>query len=44
MVNEKYEKMEQENNMDTYIAAEIDYNLNYTLEQLKHIMKYYGFY
>ena len=43
MVNEKYEEMEQVNNMDNYIAAEIDYNLNYTVEQLKHIMKYYGF-
>lgn len=43
MVNEKYEKMEINNDMDNYIAAEIDYNLNYTVEQLKHIMKYYGF-
>ena len=43
MVNEKYEKMEINNDMDNYIAAEIDYNLNYTAEQLKHIMKYYGF-
>ena len=31
MVNEKYEEMEQVNNMDNYIAAEIDYNLNYTV-------------
>ena len=43
MVNEKYEKMDINNNMDNYIASEIDYNLNYTVEQLKHIMKYYGF-
>jgi len=43
MVNEKCEKMELNNNMDNYIASEIDYNLNYTVEQLKHIMKYYGF-
>ena len=43
MVNEKYEKMELNSNMDNYIAAEIDYNLNYTVEQLKHIMKYYNF-
>ena len=43
MVNNKYESLEVNNNMDNYIACEIDYNLNYTVEQLKHIMKYYGF-
>ena len=40
MVNEKYECLNDQN-MDNYIALEIDYNINYTVEQLKHIMKYY---
>ena len=39
MVNEKYEVNNE--NMDSYIALEIDYNINYTVDQLKHIMKYY---
>jgi hypothetical protein len=39
MVNEKYEINNE--NMDNYIALEIDYNINYTVDQLKHIMKYY---
>tara|TARA_X000000368_G_C23044290_1_gene718434 strand:- start:2454 stop:2822 length:369 start_codon:yes stop_codon:yes gene_type:complete len=43
MVNNDYESLEVNNNMDNYIASEIDYNLNYTVEQLKYIMKYYGF-
>ena len=41
MVNEKYECLNDQN-MDNYIALEIDYNINYTVEQLKHIMKYYN--
>jgi len=40
MVNEKYECLNDQN-MDNYIALEIDYNINYTVDQLKHIMKYY---
>tara|TARA_B100001989_G_C24204852_1_gene300195 strand:+ start:93 stop:458 length:366 start_codon:yes stop_codon:yes gene_type:complete len=40
MVNEKCECL-NDRDMDNYIALEIDYNINYTVEQLKHIMKYY---
>jgi len=39
MVNEKYK--DYENNMDNYIALEMDYNINYTKSQLIHISKYY---
>lgn len=40
MVNEKCEYL-NDPNMDNYIALEIDYNINYTVDQLKNIMKYY---
>lgn len=40
MVNKKSEYL-NEQTMDNYIALEIDYNINYTVDQLKHIMKYY---
>lgn len=39
MVNEKYNSID--NDMDCYIALEIDYNLNFTVVDLKHISKYY---
>ena len=41
MVNEKYTKNMETLNMDNYIALELDYNMNYTVEELKHISKYY---
>jgi len=43
MVNEKYNNSEKyyDNNIDCYIALEIDYNLNFTVSDLKHILKYY---
>jgi hypothetical protein len=41
MVNEKYSKNMDTINMDNYIALELDYNMNYTVEELKHISKYY---
>ena len=41
MVNEKYSKQMENDHIDNYIALELDYNLNYTLEELKHISKYY---
>ena len=43
MVNEKIVSKEDSSNMDNYIALELDYTMNYTVEQLKHISKYYNF-
>ena len=41
-INKKYKYMEVNANMDNYIALEMDYTMNYTVEQLKHICKYYN--
>lgn len=42
MVNKKFEENEENKfNIDNFFALEMDYDMNYTVDQLKHIMKYY---
>ena len=40
-VDKKCFLIENDNCMDNYIALEMEYNINYKMDQLKHIMKYY---
>ena len=40
MVNKKFEEKEENiYNIDNFFALEMDYNMNYTVDQLKHILK-----
>ena len=42
MVNKKFEENEENKfNIDNFFALEMDYDMNYTVDQLKHILKYY---
>ena len=42
MVNKKFQENEENKfNIDNFFALEMDYDMNYTVEQLKHILKYY---
>ena len=42
MINKKFEETEGKMfTIDNFFALEMDYDMNYTVEQLKHILKYY---